>query len=881
VSWVTRISNLFRRNRIDDELEEELQFHLDARTRDNLSAGMNGEAAQHDARRRFGNATLAKERAQEMNIVVSIETIGRDLRYALRSLRKSPGFTVVAILTLALGIGANTAVFSIVDAALLRPLPYRNADRLVMIAQRLPKELVPAFDTYREFEEWDRSSKSFETMAAATWAGRLQTILSWHGTKQEVLTVPASVNFFSMLGVRAAQGRTFEAADLKSACTVVLSHSFWQKRLGSAPEWIGKSLTLDDRACTIVGVMPKDFSFYPKQTELWTLITPGSKFIDKPWDMPVLAFGLLRPGVSHPAAQADLAAIQSQIIAESPSFAAMKLEPVVEDLQSEFTWLTGRNLRRGLLILFAVVGFVLLIACVNVANLLLGRATVRQKELGIRAALGAGQSRLIRQLLTESAVLSLLGAGLGTLLAILCVRFIATEEATQLPPGNPISVNWEALVFTLILAILTGILFGVVPAWKASRLDLNEVLKQSTQAASRAASSHRTSRNLAVAEIALSLIVLVAAGLLIQSMIRLTNAPLGYERDGLLTADIHLPSSSYPQPEDSMRFWDRLELKLASLPGVRGVAFAPSLFSGGGTGQVTLAGAGSSSRVVSASDPQPVSNEYFRVTGIPLLRGREFSDVDRSNSMPVAVVNQAFAREFFPKGTALGQRIKLGQPGSKEPWLTIVGVAGDVSRPTLFEGYSRDPSIYRPLRQAPEGSLSIFIRTAGSPRAVEPEVGPAVTAVDNNLPLPTVQTVNESLAWFTAEPRFRAELFSLFSALALLLAAVGIYGVLSQRVSQRAQEIGIRVALGARRDDVLKMIIGEGLRLTVIGIAIGIAGSLALSRFLSSMLYGVTSTDPLTVAAVSCLLLLVALFACYLPARRAVRLDPLIALRCE
>ena len=278
-----------------------------------------------------------------MNIVVSIETIGRDLRYALRGLRRSPGFTVVAILTLALGVGANTAVFSVVDAALLRPLPYKNADRLVMIAQRLPKEPAPIFDTYREFEEWDRSSNSFERMAAATWAGRLQTILSWHGEKKEVVAVPVSANFFSMLGVGAAHGRTFAAKDLTSACTVVLAYPFWQKQLGSTPDWIGKSLTLDDRACTIVGVMPKDFSFYPKQTELWTLITPGSPFAQKPWDMPVLAFGLLKPGVSRSAAQAELASIQSRIITENPSWAAMKLEPAPEDLQSEFTWLTGRN----------------------------------------------------------------------------------------------------------------------------------------------------------------------------------------------------------------------------------------------------------------------------------------------------------------------------------------------------------------------------------------------------------------------------------------------------------------------------------------------------------------------------------------------------------
>ena len=878
VRW---LKQFFTRRRRYDELSKSIREHLDEKIADLMDHGMTRDEAERTARREFGNVTRIEERSREVWQSSTFESLLSDIRFALRQLVKSPGFTITALLTLALGIGANTAVFSIVDAALLRPLPYRNANRLVMIAQQLPKEPVPAFDTYREFEEWNRHSSSFEKMAAATWAGRLQTILSWQGTKQEILAVPASVNFFSMLGVRPAQGRTFEAADLNSACTVVLAYPFWQKRLGSSPNWIGKNLTLDDRACTIVGVMSKDFSFYPKQTELWTLITPSSKFIDKPWDVPVLAFGLLKPGVSRSAAQAELASIQSQIIPENPSLAAIKLQPVVEDLQSEFTWLTGRHLRRGLLILFAVVGFVLLIACVNVANLLLGRAAVRQKELGVRAALGAGRSRLIRQLLTENAVLSLFGAGLGTLLAILCVRYITTKEAMQLPPGNPISVNWEALVFTLILAILTGVLFGVVPAWKASRLDLNEVLKQSTPAASRAASSHRSSRNLVVAEMALSLIVLLAAGLLIQTMIRLTTAPLGYEREGLLTADIRLPSSTYSKPEDSMQFWDRLELKLASLPGVQGVAFAPSLSFEKGTGQVTIAGASSSSRVVSASDPEPVSGGYFRVASIPLLQGREFSDVDRSNSMPVAVVNQAFARQFFPKDTALEQRIKLGQPDSKEPWLTIVGIVGDVSRPTLFERYSQDPSVYRPLRQAPQGSLSIFVRTTGNLRAVEPEVGPAVIAVDNNLPLPTVQTVNESLSFFLSEPRFRAELFSLFSALALLLAAVGIYGVLSQRVSQRAQEIGIRVALGARRDDVLKLIIGEGLRLTIIGIGIGIVGSVALARFLSSMLYGVTSTDPLTVAAVSFLLLLVALLASYLPARRAMQVDPVQALRNE
>jgi len=876
--WIGR---LFSRRRRYDELSESIREHLDEKIADLMERGMTQEQAEQTARREFGNITRIEERSREVWQWPKLESVLADIRFALRQLVKSPGFTVTAVLTLALGIGANIAVFSVVDAVLVKPLPYRDANRLVMIAETLPKERVPAFDTYREFEQWSRYNNSFEQMAAATWARDAGAILSWHGVNQEILAVPVSLNFFSMLGVRAAQGRTFEAADVNSACTVVLAHPFWQERLGRSPDWIGKSLTLNHQSCTIVGVMPEKFSFYPKQTKLWTLITATSEFTTKPWDMPVLAFGLLKPGVSRSAAQAELAGIQSRIIAEDPSLAAMKLEPLLADLQSEFTWLTGRNLRRGLIILFAVVGFVLLIACVNVANLLLGRAIARQKELGVRAALGAGRSRLIRQLLTESTVLSLLGSGLGIPLAIFCIRYITTKEAMQLPPGDVISVNWEVLGFTLILALITGFLFGTIPAWKASRLDLNEVLKQSASTASRAARSHRTSRTLVIAEMALSLIVLVAAGLLVQSMIRLTRAPLGYERHGLLTTDIQLPPSAYPKPDDWRAFWDRLELKLDSIPGVQGVAIAPSLANSLGTGPVTIDESGSSTRVVSVSDPEPVSDGYFRVAGVPLLQGREFSDVDRSKSVPSAIVNQSFARQFFPNGAVLGRRIKLGQPDSKAPWLTVVGIVGDVSRPTLFMGYSEAPNIYRPLRQAPEGSLSVFLRATRDPRAIEPEIARAVVATDENLPLPTVQTINESLAWFTAEPRFRAELFSIFSALALLLAAVGIYGVLSQRVSQRTQEIGIRVALGARQDDVLKLIVGEGLWLTFVGIAIGIAGSLVLARFLSSMLYGVTSTDPITIASVSFLLVVVALLACYVPARRAVRLDPLLALRCQ
>ena len=878
-----RLRSLFRRAKVEAELDDELRFHLEQKTEKYLRAGMSNEEALRRVRLEFGGLDQVKEQCRDARGVALLTTFAQDIRYGLRILRRSPGFTAITVLILALGIGANTAVFSILFAVLLRPLPYKDANRLVVVWQRVPPDTIgTAFDTYREFDEWSRSSHSFEKLAAATWARDAGAVLSWKGQKREIMAVPASINFFSMLGIPAAQGRTFEPEDLRNPCTVVLAHQFWQQRLGGESGWVGKNLTLDGVNCTIAGVMPKDFSFYPKQTELWTLITPNSKLVQKPWDMPIGVFGLLKPGVSRAAAEAELASIEKRIISEEPDLAAMKLEPSVLDLQWEFTWLAGRNLRRSLVILFAVVIFVLIIACVNVANLLLGRAAERQKELSLRAAIGAGRSRLIRQLLTESALLSLAGAALGTLFAIVCVRYVGAKEAAQLPPGNPVSVNWEVLLFTIVLAILTSLLFGLVPAWNASRIDLSESLKQSSLTTSRGAMSQRTSRTLVVLEIALSLVVLVAASLLIESMIRLANAPLGYARDNLLTAAIRLPASSYPKAEDWRRYRDRLNLRLSSLPGVQGVAFGPSLNYLPGTSPVTVEGNGGSLRTASAGDPESVGVGYYHALGIPLLEGREFTAADRAESIPIAIVNEAFAKEFFPKGSAVGQRIKLGTADEKVPWLTIVGVVGNVSHPTLYMGYSRGASIYRPLRQDPTNSgFAVFVRTAGDVRAHESDIVRAVTEVDGNLPVPTIQTVNESLSPFMAEPKFRAELFGVFAGLALLLAVVGIYGVLAQLVVQRTHEIGIRVALGASRQDVMRLVLGEGLKLIAAGILVGVTAALVLTRLLSSMLYGVGTTDPGTFAGASLLLTAVAWLACYIPARRAVRMNPLSALRAE
>jgi putative ABC transport system permease protein len=875
--------SLFRRQRVEEDLNDELRFHLERQLEKYLNSGMSREEASRRIRLEFGTINRVKEQCRDAQGTTLFTDFAQDVRYGLRVLRRAPGFVAVTVFILALGIGANTAVFSILDAVLLRPLPYKNADRLVAVWQRVPPEKIGmVFDTYRMFDEWNRSSHSFEKLAAATWARDAGALLSWKGQMREVMAVPASVNFFSMLGVAAAQGRTFESSDLENPCTVVLAHQFWQERLGGERGWVGRNLALDGVNCTIAGIMPRDFSFYPKQAELWTLITPNSKFVQKPWDMPIGAFGLLKPGVSRAAAEAELAGIQKRIINENPGWAALKTEPNVLDLQWEFTWLTGRSLRQSLIILFAVVVFVLLIACVNVANLLLGRSAERQKELSLRAAIGAGRSRLVRQLLTESALLSLAGAALGTLLAIACVRYIATKEAIQLPPGNPVSVNWHVLVFTILLALLTSVIFGLVPAWKASQIKVHESLKSST-GASRGAASQKTSQALVVIEMALSVIVLVGAGLLVESMMHLANAPLGYVRDNLLSADIRLPASSYPKAEDGLRFWDRLAMKLKSMPGVQGVAIGTSptnYFPG--TSAATIEGDGARLRTVTAGSPESVDVGFFHVVGIPLLQGRDFTDADRTASIPVAIVNEAFVKEFFPGGSVVGRRIKTGTVDAKDAWLTIVGVVGDVSRPTLFMEYSHGSAIYRPLRQKPASrGLAVFVRTASNFRGPASNIVRAVADTDSNVPVPTVQTVDEALSAFLAEPRFRSELFSIFAALALLLAAVGVYGVLSQLVVQRTQEIGIRIALGANRGNVLRLILGQGLKLTLVGIAIGIVGALVLSRLLSGMLYGVGASDPFTFASVSLLLTAVALLACYLPARRATRMNPLRALRCE
>jgi predicted permease len=829
-----------------------------------------------------------KEEYREKGLPV-LETPIQDVRYGSRMLARRPAFAGLAILTLALGVAATTATFSIVDAVLLRPLPYSKPDRLAVVWSAQKGNTGPSklFDSYRDFEGWQRSSQSFEQLEALTWAFTRQT-LSWRGIPQRVVSIPATQGIFTLLGVHAREGRTFEPDDLKAECTVVLSHHFWRDRLGASVDVIGARLTLDAKPCTVIGVMPKDFNFYPKDSDLWTLITPHSDYAQKPLHSIVGVFGRLKPGVTLQGAQAELTLIHQGLVSQLPPETWIaQIVPVVYDLRSEFTWLAGRNLRMALVVLFASVILVLLIACLNVANLMLGRAGERQKELAIRAALGSGRGRLVRQLLTESLLLALMGGALGVCLATAGVAWFRSANSLELPPGNAVTVNAHVLAFTALLAVLTGLLFGVFPAAKASRAEVGEMLKQMGPGITRSGWGHRAGRLLVVVEAGLSLVLLVSAGLLIESIARFGEAPLGFSPDHLLTAQVNLPQSGYEKSVRKVQFYDDLTSSFAALPAVQGIALSSWLPLGGpGTQALSVEGRPAPRSEIGDVAVETVSAEFFQVVSIPLLRGREFSGSDREDSQPVAIINEALATEYFPNTDPIGRQIKIGttaEAQQKAPWATIIGVVGNTKRTIVYQemSYIVPPVVYRPLDQAADDSIGIIVRATGSPMRLRPALERAIGALSKDAPVSDVKTANDRIAEFLAQPRFRTAVLSAFAGLALLFAAIGLYGVLSQSVSQRTHEIGIRMALGAKRSSILRLVVGQGMTLAISGVALGLVAALISTRLLTSMLYGVKPVDLPTLIAVSLVLSAVALLATYIPARRATKIDPIVALRHE
>jgi putative ABC transport system permease protein len=807
-----------------------------------------------------------------------------DVRYGLRIFQRTPGFTAVAVFTLALGIGANTAIFSIIQAVLLRPLPYNDSGRLVAIWDRevQAKGISKLFDAYHDFETYRSKSHSLEQVAAATWAigGRIMT---GHGSARTVLAIPVSYEFFTLLGVQPVAGRTFRSEDLQSGCTLVLAHRFWQNVLSRDDKIVGETLRVDDQACTVVGVMPASFTFYPEAASMWSLITPQTA------DTRHLITGIfarLKPGASLKAAQDELRSLHRREAADARH--SIEMEPEVFPLQEEFNWLASRNLKLTILVLFGAVAFVLLIACVNVANLLLGRSLTRQKEFAIRAALGSERGRLLQQLLTEALLLAFTAAALGGLLAVGAIHWFRSNNPIELPPGNRAEVNVWVLAFTAALSILTTVIFGFFPAWRASRVQLLDVLKAQGRAGTHGAGRRAVAKGLLVAEVALSLVLLVGAGLLMRSVARFEAAPFTSQAERLITMTLSLPAKAYATNDQKIRFYTQLIDGLRALPALRQPVLATRIPVWGGDGLSVLEVEGrpapSPGRAPHDTGVLAISPEYFAVVGPALEEGRPFDSRDSERSQPVAIVNQSLVKEYFAGENPLGQHIRLLDESGANPWLTIVGVVANQKSVTVYRemAWVERPTLYRPFRQQPAAGMNLMAASNLSAARVGDIVQRQTARLDPSVAVDEVQTMEHLLdRHILAYPHFRAQLLGAFAALALLLAAVGLYGVLAQLVAQRTQEIGVRMALGARTTDVLAATMKEGMLLVGAGVALGLGGAWLLTRFLAALLYGVQAMDPLILAGVSGILILASLLAIYIPARRAAGVDPMVALRYE
>ncbi len=886
-TWM-RLRNLFDRERPEAEIAAELESHIAIHAEDHVRAGMDAAEARHQALLRLGGAEQVKQAWRERRTLPGFENLLRDTRHALRQLRKSPGFTIAAVLTLMLGIGANAAVFSVIEAVILRPLPYKNADRLVVIWQSDKEHRGTGawFDSYREFEAWQQHSRSFDKLAALTWAnGRGGQTMLWHDKPIDVVTIPASADFFGVVGAFAQFGRTFLASDLENPCTLVLSHSFWEQKLGAPGDIVGQSVKLGDTPCQIVGVMPKSFSFYPSVTGAWSLITPQSDFVKKPWEMMTGAYGLLKPGVTRAAAEAELAAIQARVTPEAPpDLSEMRAwQPVVIDLKSNFTWLAGRNLRTGLWVLMAAAGLVMLMACVNVANLLLGRAIEREREIALRAALGSGRGRLFGQMFTEVLLLALGGAVGGVLLAESLLRWFRAVNPVELPPGNAVTVDWRVLLFSAAIGIATALASGVLPAWRGSRIDPNTALKGAGPNQGATRSAHRTSQALVVFQVALSMVLMAGTGLMCESLINFAETNVGYRLDHLLNAQVRLPEERYPDAGPRLRFADELGRRVSALPGVEALAFGSDVIPRGG-GLFSVQGDRQLASDPGSAEELEVSANYFATLEIPLLRGRLFEGRDRADTQQVAIVNQALAKKYFAGGDAIGRAVKLSRADDPSaPWLTVVGVVADVKTTTVFQemGYVVEPTVFRPLAQSPPATLAMVVLADGNPADLAGNVQQQLSSVDRDLVLSGVETMQAMHAADLSPPRFRTVLAGGFAVLALLLAIVGLYSVLSRLVLRRKREIGIRMALGADRARVLRSILGRALAMTLAGAVFGIAGAVIVARLIRGLLYGIEAGGAVEFAAVAAAMLIVALLAAWRPARRAASVDPMQTLRSE
>jgi len=873
-----RLDRFLRRRRFEAELEEEMRLHRELRAERLRIEGVSPSEAASRARRQFGNFTRLRELSRETWTWQWLDTLSQDIRYGARILRQKPGFTAIAALTLALGIGANTAVFSIVHAVLLQPLPYQDPQHLVVIwdVEAKNERGMPIFASFHDFEQFRRYAHSFSSISAATWAGAGR-VWTHGGISKNVLALPATADFFATLGVQAALGRTFGREDEKQgACAVVLSHGFWKEKFHSDATAAGKTITLDDQLCNITGVMPEKFSFYPRQAQMWRLVEPHPK------ERPIVGvFARLKPGVTVAQAQAEVGALHRSLHLADKS--EKDVLPAVFNLQDEFTMLAGPKMRETIWLLAGAVLLVLLIACLNVANLLLSRSLARARELAVRTALGCSRGRIVRQLLTEALLLAWLGAIPGVCLALVAVHVFGRISPIELPVGAEVEMNLPVIAFCLALSMGTTLLFGLLPAVRGSRLEVNQTLKAAGRNPANQGGRQVLAKTMVTAEMTLSVMLLTGAGLLLNSLLRMNSADLGYEPRHLIYVSTTLQGSRYGGQEQRANFYRRLQQRLQEIGQPIAISSNLPLY-GDGRDEVEIDGkASGATQSRAGAGVQSISPEFFDVFRTHMISGRGLDQRDRADSEPAAVINAALASRLFPDGQALGKRIRLKESPVDRPhsWWTIVGVVANQKYLMLLHemSWTASPVIFRPLAQDPTSTAFVVGRTARG--ELGRQLQNAIAEVDRAVPAGDVETVEAGLSRSLSFPRFRAILLGSFALTAILLAAVGLHGVLSQLVSQRIPEFGVRMAVGARAGDLFALVAKQGGWPVLGGLVLGLGSAWALQRVLATFLYGAVAVDPLILAGALLLLFLSAGGAIFLPARRASRVDPAIALRHE
>ena len=879
-----RLRALRQRETVINDIDREMRAHLDLQVEENIKAGMSPDEAREKAMRSFGNVNRAVDAAYDVKGGGVFETLMQDIRYGVRMLAKHKAFTSVAVITLALGIGANTAIFSVVNELLLRPLPYRDAERIVTLWEVTPTGRRQNSASRANFRAWYAQNTSYQHIAAFS-DQRLN--LTGDGEPEELSVQYASSEFFKVLGVEPILGRTFLPEDDQAgaAPVAVLTYGLWQRRFGAQPSLVGQPITLNGIKYTVIGVMPPNFQFHIKQrsgtgrpAELWTVLTmqtvPGlnerGRFLG--------GVARLKDGVTIDFAGNELRTIATRTSAETPEY-NKNYSAEVLPLREQFFG----NVRRPLWLMLGAVGFVLLIACANVANLLLSQATSREKEIAVRAALGARRVRIVRQLLTESLLLALLGSVLGLGLAWFGIKALVAISPRDLVNLQSVGLNVTVLFWTLGVSMLTGIIFGLAPALHISRLNLNDSLKEGGKSESGQASGSRRLRSaLVVSEIALAVVLLASAGLLIRSFVHLQRVDAGFNTDNVLTMVVRLPEARYQEDRQLVAFFSQALEKIRHLPTVSSAGMVNHLPLYGGLGSSTAF------KILGRPEPPPgqapgtdvrvVDAGYFPTMGIPLLRGRNFSDLELKEIRHVILINEAMAREHFPNEDPIGKRLDVAMFETPQP-AEIIGIVGNVRYDSLVD--ESPAAVYFPHPDLAYSFMTLVIRTEGDPAAVAPAVQREIRSLDPNQPVSDVRTMKQVMADWVSRSRFNTLLLGIFAGLATLLSAVGIFGVMNYSVALRTREIGLRLAVGAQPRQVLMLILKQGLLLTIVGVVLGLVAAFALTRLLSGLLFGVTAVDATTFTSISVLLVIVSLLACYLPARRAMRIDPLQALRYE